>query len=393
MKYKSVYDVEVSGKRVLLRVDYNVPINSVGQVVDDTRILASIPTIEHLLHESAVIIICSHLGRPNGMRMESLSLEKLVPSLRHCLNNQKIMFTQDCIGDRVTDLIDGMKPKELLLLENTRFWPGEANNESGMSKGLAELADIFVNDAFGVAHRSHASTVGVATYLPAVAGLLLNKEIKYLELVMTNPGHPFVAILGGAKISDKIGVIEKLMDQADVVLVGGAMANTFLKASGIEVGDSLVEDDVIDIASQLLVHAGDKMVLPKDVIVADRLDVGANSFAAKVEQGVDPGFRIVDIGPDTIKIFGDYIDDARMIIWNGPMGVFEIPSFAIGTNGIARSVAHSNAISIVGGGDSASAIRKSGYADFISHVSTGGGATLEMLRGNTLPAIAVLDQI
>ena len=393
MKYKSVYDVEVSGKRVLLRVDYNVPINSVGQVVDDTRILASIPTIEHLLHESAVIIICSHLGRPNGMRMESLSLEKLVPSLRHCLNNQKIMFTQDCIGDRVTDLIDGMKPKELLLLENTRFWPGEANNESGMSKGLAELADIFVNDAFGVAHRSHASTVGVATYLPAVAGLLLNKEIKYLELVMTNPGHPFVAILGGAKISDKIGVIEKLMDQADVVLVGGAMANTFLKASGIEVGDSLVEDDVIDIASQLLVHAGDKMVLPKDVIVADRLDVGANSFAAKVEQGVDPGFRIVDIGPDTMKIFGDYIDDARMIIWNGPMGVFEIPSFAIGTNGIARSVAHSNAISIVGGGDSASAIRKSGYADFISHVSTGGGATLEMLRGNTLPAIAVLDQI
>tara|TARA_B100002003_G_scaffold238898_1_gene257647 strand:+ start:612 stop:1793 length:1182 start_codon:yes stop_codon:yes gene_type:complete len=393
MKYKSVYDVEVSGKRVLLRVDYNVPINSVGQVVDDTRILASIPTIEHLLHESAVIIICSHLGRPNGMRMESLSLEKLVPSLRHCLNNQKIMFTQDCIGDRVTDLIDGMKPKELLLLENTRFWPGEANNESGMSKGLAELADIFVNDAFGVAHRSHASTVGVATYLPAVAGLLLNKEIKYLELVMTNPGHPFVAILGGAKISDKIGVIEKLMDQADVVLVGGAMANTFLKASGIEVGDSLVEDDVIDIASQLLVHAGDKLILPKDVIIADCLDAGAKIFAAKVEQGVDPGFRIVDIGPDTMKIFGDYIGNARMIIWNGPMGAFEIPSFAIGTNSIARSVAHSNAISIVGGGDSASAIRKSGYADLISHVSTGGGATLEMLRGNTLPAIAVLDQI
>jgi len=391
MKYKSVYDVEFSGKRVLLRVDYNVPINSLGQVVDDARILASISTIDHLLNESAIIIICSHLGRPNGMRVKSLSLEKILPSLRNCLNNRNIMFTRDCFGDRVTDLINGMKPKELLLLENTRFWSGEANNESSMSKGLADLADIFVNDAFGVAHRSHASTVGVARYLPSVAGLLLDKELQYLNRVVTNPDRPFVAILGGAKISDKIGVMEGLIDQADVILVGGAMANTFIRASGIEVGESLIEHDVIEVASQLLTRAGDKLVLPKDIIVADRLDAGAKTCTVKVEQGVDPGLRIVDIGPETVKIFGDYVGDARMIIWNGPMGVFEIPAFASGTNDIARSVAYSSATSIIGGGDSASAIRKSGYADLVSHISTGGGATLEMLRGNTLPAVAVLD--
>jgi phosphoglycerate kinase len=393
MKYKSVCDVDVTGKRVLVRVDYNVPINSLGQVVDNTRILASIPTIDHLLHESAIIILCSHLGRPNGIRMESLSLEKVLPSLRDCLNNEKIMFTRDCYGDRVIDLIDGMQPRELLLLENTRFWSSETNNDSSMSEGLSKLADVFVNDAFGVAHRSHASTVGVANYLPSVAGLLLDKEIKFLEHVITDPERPFVAILGGAKISDKIVIIERLVDRADIVLVGGAMANTFLKASGIEVGDSLVEDDVIDLASQLLVRAGTKLVLPRDIIVADRLDVGAQTCTLEVEQGVGRGYGIVDIGPDTTKMFGNYIGDARMIIWNGPMGAFEVPEFARGTNDIARSVAHSNAISIVGGGDSAAAIHQSGYANLISHVSTGGGATLEILKGKTLPAVAVLDQI
>lgn len=393
MKYKSVCDVDVTGKRVLVRVDYNVPINSLGQVVDNTRILASIPTIDHLLHESAIIILCSHLGRPNGMRMESLSLEKVLPSVRDCLNNEKVMFTQDCYGDKVIDLIDGMQPRELLLLENTRFWANETNNDSSMSEGLSKLADIFVNDAFGVAHRSHASTVGVANYLPSVAGLLLDKEIKFLERVVSGPERPFVAILGGAKISDKIVIIERLVDRADIVLVGGAMANTFLKASGIEVGDSLVEDDVIDLASQLLDRAGTKLVLPKDVIVADRLEVGAQTCTLEVEQGVGPGYSIVDIGPDTTKMFGDYIGDARIIIWNGPMGAFEVPEFAGGTNAIARRVAHSNATSVVGGGDSAAAVHQSGYANLISHVSTGGGATLEILRGKTLPAVAVLDQI
>ena len=393
MKYKSVCDVDVTGKRVLVRVDYNVPINSLGQVVDNTRILAAIPTIDHLLHESAIIILCSHLGRPNGMRMESLSLEKVLPSVRDCLNNEKVMFTQDCYGDKVIDLIDGMQPRELLLLENTRFWANETNNDSSMSEGLSKLADIFVNDAFGVAHRSHASTVGVANYLPSVAGLLLDKEIKFLERVVSGPERPFVAILGGAKISDKIVIIERLVDRADIVLVGGAMANTFLKASGIEVGDSLVEDDVIDLASQLLDRAGTKLVLPKDVIVADRLEVGAQTCTLEVEQGVGPGYSIVDIGPDTTKMFGDYIGDARIIIWNGPMGAFEVPEFAGGTNAIARRVAHSNATSVVGGGDSAAAVHQSGYANLISHVSTGGGATLEILRGKTLPAVAVLDQI
>jgi phosphoglycerate kinase len=393
MKYKSVCDVDVTGKRVLVRVDYNVPINSLGQVVDNTRILASIPTIDHLLHESAIIILCSHLGRPKGMRMESLSLEKVLPSVRDCLNTEKIMFTQDCYGDKVMDLIDGMQPRELLLLENTRFWASETNNDSSMSEGLSKLADIFVNDAFGVAHRSHASTVGVASYLPSVAGLLLDKEIKFLERVVTGPERPFVAILGGAKISDKIVIIERLVDRADVVLVGGAMANTFLKASGVEVGDSLVEDDVVDLASQLLDRAGTKLVLPKDVIVADRLEVDAQTYSLEVEQGVGPGYSIVDIGPDTTQIFGDYIGDAKIIVWNGPMGAFEVPEFAGGTNAIARSVAHSNAISVVGGGDSAAAVHQSGYANLISHVSTGGGATLEILRGKTLPAVAVLDQM
>jgi phosphoglycerate kinase len=393
MKYKSVCDVDVTGKRVLVRVDYNVPINSLGQVVDNTRILASIPTIDYLLQESAIIILCSHLGRPNGMRMESLSLEKVLPSLRDCLNNEKIMFTRDCYGDRVIDLIDDMQPRELLLLENTRFWSSETNNDSTMSEGLSKLADVFVNDAFGVAHRNHASTVGVANYLPSVAGLLLDKEIKLLEHVLTDPERPFVAILGGAKISDKITIIERLVDRADIVLVGGAMANTFLKASGIEVGDSLVEDDVIDLASQLLVHAGNKLILPKDIIISDRLDVGAQTFTLEVEQGVSPGYGIVDIGPDTTKMFGNYIGDAKMIIWNGPMGVFEVPEFARGTIDIACNVAHSNAISIVGGGDSAAAIHQSGYANLISHVSTGGGATLEILKGKTLPAVAVLDQM
>ena len=393
MKYKSVCDVDVTGKRVLVRVDYNVPINSLGQVVDNTRILASIPTIDYLLQESAIIILCSHLGRPNGMRMESLSLEKVLPSLRDCLNNEKIMFTRDCYGDRVIDLIDDMQPRELLLLENTRFWSSETNNDSTMSEGLSKLADVFVNDAFGVAHRSHASTVGVANYLPSVAGLLLDKEIKFLEHVLTDPERPFVAILGGAKISDKITIIERLVDRADIVLIGGAMANTFLKASGIEVGDSLVEDDVIDLASQLLVRAGNKLILPKDIIISDRLDVGAQTCTLEVEQGVSPGYGIVDIGPDTTKMFGNYIGDAKMIIWNGPMGVFEVPEFARGTIDIACNVAHSNATSIVGGGDSAAAIHQSGYANLISHVSTGGGATLEILKGKTLPAVAVLDQM
>ena len=393
MKHKSVYDVDLNGKRVLLRVDYNVPINSLGEVVDDTRILASIPTLNYLLKESAIVIMCSHLGRPNGIRVKSLSMETILPVLRSYLNNRKIKFAQDCYGDKVTDLISCMKRKELLMLENTRFWSGETNNESSMAQGLADLADIFVNDAFGVAHRSHASTVGVASYLPSVAGLLLSKELRYLEQVVTNPEYPFVVILGGAKILDKIVVVERLIEQADCVLVGGAMANTFMKASGIEVSESLVENGAIDIASQLLARAGDKLILPKDVIVADAMEVGAKKRCITVEHGVDAGYRIVDVGPETVKLFEKHIADAKMILWNGPMGAFEIPDFACGTNDIARSVAYSEAVSIVGGGDSASAVHQSGYANRISHVSTGGGAALEFLSGNILPAVEVLDQM
>ena len=393
MQYKSVCDVELSGKRVLLRVDYNVPINSLGEVVDDTRILASIPTIDYLIKKSAIVILCSHLGRPNGMRVESLSLEKILPVLMGCLNNKNIMFTQYCYGDKVMNYIDGMKPKQLLMLENTRFWSEETDNGPSMSQGLADLADIFVNDAFGVAHRAHSSTVGVARLLPSVAGLLLRKELVYLERVMTNPERPFVVILGGAKISDKIGVVERLIDQADCVLVGGAMANTFMKAAGIEVAESLVEEGAIDAASQLLIRAGDKLILPMDVIVADAMEVGAKKSCIKVDEGVGIGYRIVDIGPETTKLFGEHIARSKMILWNGPMGAFEIPDFACGTNDLARHVAYSEAVSIVGGGDSASAVRKSGYDNHISHVSTGGGAALEMLSGNMLPAVEALDLI
>ena len=376
MNRKSVYDVDLNGKRVLLRVDYNVPLNSLGEVVDDTRILASIPTLNYLLKESATVIMCSHLGRPNGKRVKSLSMETILPVLRSYLNNRSIKFTQDCYGDKVTDLISCMKREELLMLENTRFWSGETNNESSMAKSLADLADIFVNDAFGVAHRCHASTVGVSHYLPSVAGLLLSKELQYLERVVTNPEYPFVVILGGAKILDKIVVVERLIQQADCVLVGGAMANTFLKASGIEVSESLVENGAIDIAGQLLELAGDKLILPDDVIVADDMKVGAKKRCVTVENGVDVGYRFVDVGPETVKLFGKYVSDAKMIFWNGPMGAFEIPDFACGTKDIARSVAYSEAVSIVGGGDSASAVHQSGYTNRISHVSTGGGAAL-----------------
>lgn len=393
MNRKSVYDVDLNGKRVLLRVDYNVPLNSLGEVVDDTRILASIPTLNYLLKESATVIMCSHLGRPNGKRVKSLSMETILPVLRSYLNNRSIKFTQDCYGDKVTDLISCMKREELLMLENTRFWSGETNNESSMAKSLADLADIFVNDAFGVAHRCHASTVGVSHYLPSVAGLLLSKELQYLERVVTNPEYPFVVILGGAKILDKIVVVERLIQQADCVLVGGAMANTFLKASGIEVSESLVENGAIDIAGQLLELAGDKLILPDDVIVADDMKVGAKKRCITVENGVDVGYRIVDVGPETVKLFGKYVSDAKMIFWNGPMGAFEIPDFACGTKDIARSVAYSEAVSIVGGGDSASAVHQSGYTNRISHVSTGGGAALEFLSGNILPAVEVLDQM
>ena len=393
MRYKSVCDVELSGKRVLLRVDYNVPINSLGEVVDDTRIVSSIPTIDYLLKKSAMVILCSHLGRPNGVRVKSLSLEIILPVLMDYLNNRNIMFTDDCYGDKAIDLTNSMKPKQIIVLENTRFWSGETNNGFSMAKGLADLADIFVNDAFGVAHRTHSSTVGVARFLPSVAGLLLDKELTYLERVMTKPDRPFVVILGGAKISDKVGVVEKLIDHADCVLVGGAMANTFLKSTGIEVAESLVEERAIDTAYQLLARAGDNFILPEDVVVANAMEVGADKVCMDVENGVDNGYRIVDIGSETIKLFSKHIARAKMIFWNGPMGAFEIPDFACGTNAIARSVADSDAVSIVGGGDSASAVRQSGYHNHISHISTGGGAALEMLNGNILPAVEVLDRI
>ena len=385
---KVVTDLDVRGKRVLVRVDFNVPLKD-GQVTDDTRIRAALPTIKYLLDNNAAVILCSHLGRPKGEVDPSFSLRPVGENLSDLLG-QPVTFATDCIGPEAEEAARELHPGEVLLLENTRFHAGEKKNDPAMASQLASLADLYVNDAFGSAHRAHASTGGVARYLPAAAGFLMEKEIRYLGEAISQPEHPFVAILGGAKVSDKIGVIRNLLGKADQVLIGGGMANTFFKAQGYPVGDSLVEDDVLDTARELIEAGNQKLRLPVDVVIADR-------FAADAEQKVmnmgpvPDGWRILDIGPQTIALFAKVIHEAGMIVWNGPMGVFELPPFAVGTNGVAKAVADSQAISIVGGGDSVAAIKQAGLSDKITHISTGGGASLEMLEGIELPGLAALQ--
>jgi len=385
---KTVADVDVNKKRVLVRVDFNVPLKG-GKVVDDTRIRAALPTINYLLEHDAAVILCSHLGRPKGKPDLELSLRPVADHLAVLLD-EPVAFANDCIGPVAEEAARKLGFGEVLVLENTRFHPGEKGNDSEMARQLASLADLFVMDAFGSAHRAHASTEGISNYLPAVAGFLVEKEIQYLGQVIADPQKPFIAILGGAKVSDKIGVIRNLLAKTDFILIGGGMANTFFKAQGYPVGDSLVEDEALDTARELLQVAGSRLRLPVDVVIANRF---ANDAESKVMAmaPVPEGWRILDIGPETVASYDKVLHDARTIIWNGPMGVFEFPKFALGTFGVAEAVAESEAISIVGGGDSVAAISQAGLQDRITHISTGGGASLEMMEGKILPGIAALE--
>jgi len=385
---KMVTDFDVKGKKVLVRVDFNVPLKD-GKVADDTRIKAALPTINYLLEHGAAVILSSHLGRPKGEAKPEFSLKPVAEYLSGLIS-APVAFAEDCIGSKAVEAAAALKPGEVLVLENTRFHAGEKKNDPEMAKALASLAELYVDDAFGTSHRAHASNVGVTDYLPAAAGFLLEKEIKYLGNTIADPKRPFVAILGGAKVSDKIGVIENLLDKADSILIGGGMANTFFKAQGYEMADSLVEEDALETAKMLLAKAGGKLVLPVDVVIAD--DFSADANAKTMDLGdVPAGWRILDIGPKTVAAFDEIINKAGTVVWNGPMGVFEFDKFAKGTFAVADALAKSDAISIVGGGDSASAIKKSGLADQITHISTGGGASLEMLEGKILPGLAALN--
>ncbi|NLC12775.1 MAG: phosphoglycerate kinase [Chloroflexi bacterium] len=385
---KMVTDLDVEGKKVIVRVDFNVPIKD-GKISDDTRITAALPTINYLLDHGASVILMSHLGRPKTKEDLQFSLKPVAEHLA-TLINAPVKFASDCRGEIAQAASAELKPGEILVLENTRFYPEESKNDVEMSKDLASLADLYVNDAFGSAHRAHSSTAGIADYLPAAAGFLMEKEIKYLGNAIADPVRPFVAILGGAKISDKIGVIENLLKTADNILIGGGMANTFLKAQGYEMADSLVEAEVLDTAKDLLSRANDKIILPVDMVLGNAFDAEAEMETMPVAD-VPAGWRVLDVGPLTVQLFGDVIMDAGTVVWNGPMGVFEFPRFAQGTFGVARAVANSQAVSIIGGGDSVSAINQSGLSEKITHISTGGGASLEMLEGLELPGLAVLN--
>ena len=385
---KTVRDVEVEGKRVLVRVDFNVPLTE-GRVADDTRIRAALPTINYLLQHEAKVILMSHLGRPKGKVVDELRLDPVAERLSE-LVDRPVRKLDDCVGPEVEAAVARMQPGDVFLLENTRFHPEEKSNAPAFAEKLASLADVFVNDAFGAAHRAHASVVGVAEYLPSVAGFFMEKEIAFLGQALAAPEHPFVAILGGAKISSKIGVIDNLLTRVDGLLIGGGMANTFLKAQGHEIGQSLVEDDSLDVAREMLERAGERLVLPVDVVIADRFDAEADSKVMPVDQ-VPEDLRILDIGPETVELFKRKLAGARTVVWNGPMGVFEFPRFAEGTFAIARFLADLEATTIVGGGDVVAAVGRAGVADRIAHVSTGGGASLEFLEGKPLPGVAALE--
>ena len=388
MAKKTVSDISVKGKRVLVRVDLNVPLEN-GEVVDDTRIRAVLPTIRYLLDREAAVILISHLGRPKGLVQEDLRLDPVGRRLSELLG-QEVVKVDDCVGPEVGRATKSLQPGQVLLLENLRFHPEEEENDQGFARQLASLADVYVNDAFGTAHRAHASTTGVTEYLPSVAGLLMERELQMLGDALANPTRPFVAVLGGAKVSDKIGVIRNLLSKVDLLLVGGGMANTFLKAQGHQVGESLVEDDSLALAKDILAQAGAKLVLPVDVVVADAFAEDANTQTVGVEQ-VPPGWRILDIGPRTVGLFEDRLRSAGTVVWNGPMGVFEFPRFAAGTIALASSLASAPATTIVGGGDSIAALQQAGLAEKMTHVSTGGGASLEFLEGRVLPGVEALE--
>jgi phosphoglycerate kinase len=386
---KTIRDIDPKNQRVLVRVDFNVPLAD-GAVVDDTRIQAALPTIRYLLDNDAAVILCSHLGRPKGKVVAELTLRPVAEYLSTLIDNP-VAFVEDCIGAEAQAAAKALKAGEVLLLENTRFNPEERANDGEFAAALAALADIYVNDAFGSAHRAHASTEGVAHHLPSVAGFLMEKELEYLGKALENPAHPFVAILGGAKISDKITVVERLLEKADRLLIGGGMANTFLAAKGYAMGNSLVEEDAIETAKSLIANSADQLLLPEDLVVGDQFTAEAQSRSVAADE-VPANWGAYDIGPATVESFSQVIKDAKLVVWNGPMGVFEFETFAKGTWAIAEAVAACEGTTIVGGGESTAAVRQAGLTDRISHVSTGGGASLEFLEGKELPGVVVLDE-
>ncbi|AQS59148.1 phosphoglycerate kinase [Desulforamulus ferrireducens] len=391
MPKKSVKDIEVKGKRVFVRVDFNVPLD--GEVItDDTRIRKALPTIQYLMEQGARVILASHLGRPKGEVVEKYRLTPVARRLSELLGKE-VIKVNDSVGEEVKQAIAAMQNGDVLLLENVRFHAEETKNDEKYARQLAELADVFVNDAFGAAHRAHASTAGIAKYLPAVAGFLMEKELTMLGQAVTTPRRPFVAIIGGAKVSDKIGVIENLLSKVDTLIIGGGMANTFLRAQGYQTGKSLVEPDKVDLARELIERAATRQVellLPTDVVVARAFEPTAENRVVTVTK-IPEDWVVLDIGPATAAKYAEAVQKAATVVWNGPMGVFEMDVFAKGTEAVAKALADSSAITIIGGGDSVAAVNKIGVADKISHISTGGGASLEFLEGKELPGVAVLQ--
>lgn len=393
MNKKTVRDINVNGKKVIVRCDFNVPQNSEGKITDDRRIVGALPTIKYLLENGAKVILMSHLGRPKDGYDAKYSLKPVAARLSEFLGQEvKLAEDKEVVGNNAVRLTSEMKAGEVVMLENVRFIKTETKNDMEFAKKLASLADIYVNDAFGTAHRANSSTAGIASYLPAVAGFLIEKETSIMGKALTSPDRPLVAILGGAKVSDKIGVINNLLEKVDKLIIGGGMAYTFYKAMGYEIGNSLLEEDKVNYAKEMLKKAKDKgvdLLLPVDNVVAKEFKADAEHMVVK--ENIPEGYMGLDIGPETIKLFSNAVKDAKTVIWNGPMGVFEMPAFAVGTKAVAEALAGLDATTIIGGGDSAAAVEQLGYADKMTHISTGGGASLEFLEGKELPGIAALN--
>ncbi|WP_077624848.1 phosphoglycerate kinase [Sediminibacillus massiliensis] len=391
MNKKTIKDIDVKGKKVFCRVDFNVPMSD-GEVTDDTRIKAALPTIKHLVEQGGRVILASHLGRPKGEVVEELRLDAVAKRLSDLLG-QTVIKTDQVYGEEVNEALSQLTDGDVLLIENVRFNPGEEKNDPELAKEFANMADVYVNDAFGAAHRAHASTAGIAEHLPSAAGFLMQKELDVLGKALSDPERPFTAIIGGAKVKDKIGVIDHLLDKVDNLIIGGGLAYTFIKARGFEIGQSLLEEDKIDLAKEFMQKAKDNgvnMIMPEDIIVGDDFSNDANTQEVDIEN-IPSDWEGMDIGPKTREKYSQIIADSKLIIWNGPMGVFELDTFANGTKAVAEAMANTNGYSVIGGGDSAAAVEKFGYADQMDHVSTGGGASLEFMEGKVLPGVDALS--